>query len=144
MTNPLDIAHVVLVNLAEQVRKLSPELIQELYEGTARIEIVPKGGRSSGGGRASSAATRRSAPIPAADAEQVRADLSKVNDRAAATRYVKELKLTVPGLVALADALEIPIARKPKKDHAEGLIVQWTVGRRIDSDAISRPAPSRF
>lgn len=137
MTDPWDIAHVVLIQLADQVRKLPPELIQQLYDGSARIEIVPKGGRSA------PPTSRRAAAEPAFDAELVRGDLSKINDRAAANRYVQDLNLTVSGLVALADALGLPIARKPKKDSAVDLIVQWTVGRRADSDAITRPNPSR-
>jgi hypothetical protein len=138
MTDPWDIAHAVLTQLAEQVRKLPPELIEQLYEGSARIEIVPKGGRPA---PVSSARRSRSKPV---DVALVSADLSKINDRAAATRYVKGLNIGVAGLVTLADALGIPIARKPLKARAEDLIVQWTVGRRADSDAISRPAPSRF
>ena len=143
MTDPWDIAHVVLVQLAEQVRKLPPELIHQLYDGSARIEIVPKGGRPASSGRASSP-SRRTAAKAALDVELVRADLSKINDRAAANRYVEDLNLTVPGLVALADALDIPIARKPAKPKAVELIVQWTVGRRADSDAITRPVASQI
>jgi hypothetical protein len=135
MTDPLDIAHTVLVQLADQVRKLPPELITQLYEGTARIEIVPKGGRAGAG---------RTAPGAKLDIEQIRADLAKINDRASATRYVEDRKLRVADLVALADALQIPIKRKPALAEARSVIVQWTVGRRIDSDAISQPAPSRF
>jgi hypothetical protein len=131
----------VLVQLADQVRKLPPDLIQQLYDGSARIEIVPKGGRPASSGRASSS-SRRTAKA-ALDVELVRSDLSKINDRAAANRYVGDLNLTGPDLVALADALGISIARKPAKTKAVEVIVQWTVGRRIDSDAISRPAPSQ-
>ena len=135
MTDPLDIAHVVLIQLADQVRKLPPELITQLYEGTARIEIVPKGGR---------AVAPRTSPAAKLDVEQIRSDLAKINDRASAIRYVVDRKLRVVDLVALADALQIPIKRRPKRAEAENLIVQWTVGRRVDSDAISQPAPSRF
>jgi hypothetical protein len=138
MTNPVDIAHAVLIQLAEQVRKLPPELIVQLYEGTARLEIVPKGGR------VAAAAKRTGKPARTFDVDQIRDDLAKINDRAAASRYLEDLKVTVPQLVSLADALGIPIPRKPKRDEAVRLVVQWTVGRRVDTDAVSQPAPSRF
>jgi hypothetical protein len=136
VTDPLDITHVVLTRLGELLRKLPHDLIAELYAGTATLEVVPKGGR---------AVKRPSAKVAlAVSTDQVGADLSKISDRVAATRYVEDLRLGVPQLKALAKELGISVASRATKAVTIHEIVQWTVGRRLDSEAISRPAPSRF
>ena len=76
--------------------------------------------------------------------DQARSDLSKIDDRTAAAQYVKDLGLTVPELRALAKDLGISVASKATGPVTTAAIVQWTVGRRLDSDAVSRPAPSTF
>ena len=42
MADPLEISQVVLARLGELLRKLPPELVTDLYEGTATLEVVPK------------------------------------------------------------------------------------------------------
>jgi hypothetical protein len=134
-TDPLEIAQVVLARLGDLVRKLPTEVVKDLYDGTATLEVVPKGGRR--------AAVRKPAAAPI-DVEQVRADLARIDDRAAAATYVRDLGLTVAQLQSLAAGLAISMKSKIVKDEAIKHIVEWTVGRRLTSESISRPAASRF
>jgi hypothetical protein len=129
VTDPIEMSHAVLVQVGELLRKLPPDLIQELYEGTATLEVVPKGGRPV-------KAVKKPAPALAVDVAQVRTDLAKIDDRAAATRYVIDLGLTVVALRQLAKELEIAVASNARKDKVVAEIVQWTVGRRLTSNAI--------
>jgi hypothetical protein len=118
------------------LRKLPAEQLAELYAGTATLEVVGKAGRP-----AKKAAAKVVLPV---SADQVSADLAKIDDRAVATRYVEDLGIGVPQLRALAKELGIAVASKATKDVVVRAIVQWTVGRRLDFEAISRPAPSTF
>jgi hypothetical protein len=66
----------------------------------------------------------------------------EIGDRAAVRRYLEvDLKLTVPKLKQLASELGITVSgAKPK--ILDG-IVEWAVGRRLDSEAISRVGGGR-
>lgn len=131
MPDALEMTQVILVRLGELLRKLPPEVVTDLYEGTATLEVVPKGGRQP---------RRTKAPVaPPVDPQQIEADLEKINDRAAAVRYVNDLKFTVEQLKALAAGLKIPVGSKAKKDQIIQEIVKWTVGKRLQAEAISRP-----
>ena len=135
MSDPADLTHGVLLRVAEFLRKLPADQLAELADGTAKLEVVPKAGRRP--------AARIAKPSPVA-ATEVRAALTQIGDRAAARRWLEDQRLTVPQLVTLAKELDIAIAAKPRKDDALDKIVQWTIGRRLDSAAISRPAPARL
>lgn len=134
MPDPADLTHGVLLRVAEFLRRLPADQLADLANGTAKLEVVPKGGR-----RPTGAVT--APPIPA---PRVREELTKIGDRAAARRWLADQRLTVPQLRALAQALEISVPSKAKKDAVLDEIVQWTIGRKLDSQAISRPAPARF
>lgn len=136
--DPLEMAQVVLVRLGEFIRKLSPEVVKELYEGTAKIEVVSKKRQPALRKAASDAA------VDAARVAQIRSDLAAINDQAAAATYIRDLRLKVADLKALANHLGVPLASRTTKDKIVQDIAYWTVGRRLDSEAISRPAPSRF
>lgn len=131
MPDALEMTQIILVRLGELLRKLPPEVITDLYEGTARLEVVPKGGRQPG-----KAKEQVSLPV---DPQQIEADLRKIDDRAAAVQYLTDLKYTKPQLMALADGLKIPARSKAKKDDIILEIVKWTVGKRLQAEAISRP-----
>lgn len=132
MTDPAELTHAVLLKVAEFIRKLPTDQLADLAEGTAKLELVPKGGRPAPRSRAAAKST--------VSAEQVRADLTAIGDRGAAYQYLVDLKLTVASYRSLADDLNIAVPSKATKDGVLQTLVQWTVGRRGDADAISRPA----
>ncbi|WP_433118362.1 hypothetical protein [Micromonospora sp. CA-246542] len=135
MTDPADLAHAVLLRVAEFVRTLPVDRIAALADGTAKLAVVD---------RARPAARSAAAPASAGvDADRVRTDLAAIGDRAAGTRYLADLKLTVVKLRALARELGIAVPSKAKKADIEHDILQWTVGRRLDSAAVSRPPALR-
>jgi hypothetical protein len=133
VTDPADLTHDVLLKVAEFLRRLPADQLSDLAAGTAKLELVPKGGRP---------AARTRAAAPAVPAERVRADLAAIGDTAAARQYLLDLKLTVVQYRTLARELDVAVPSKVVKDEVVRTIVQWTVGRRLDADAISRPAPA--
>jgi hypothetical protein len=133
--DPAELTHTVLLRVAEFIRKLPTDQLADLAEGTAKLELVPKGGRP--------APRSRAAAKPAVSAEQVRADLRAIGDVGAARQYLLDLKLTVAGYRTLAAELNIAVPAKATKDALVQTLVQWTVGRRSDADAISRSYPAR-
>lgn len=64
--------------------------------------------------------------------------LKAAGSREDAQKILSDEKLTVPQLRALADSLNIAV-RGNKNDILKDL-VHWTVGRRLDSAAVSRPS----
>jgi hypothetical protein len=70
-------------------------------------------------------------------AQEIATTLTGIGDRAAARRYLDvDLRLTIAQLKQLAADLGITVTgTKPK--IIDG-IVEWAVGRRLDSEAIGR------
>ncbi|MFY1700734.1 hypothetical protein ACN28G_03125 [Micromonospora sp. WMMA1923] len=134
MSDPADLAHAVLLRVAEFVRALPADQLAALADGTAKLAVIDK---------ARPAARPAAAASPGVDTDRVRADLAAIGDRAAGARYLADLKLTVAKLRALARELGITVPSKAKKAEIEQDILQWTVGRRLDSAAISRPPAAR-
>jgi hypothetical protein len=124
------------MRVAEFLRKLPPDQLAALADGSARLEVVAKGGRRPATGRAA-----KPAPV---GPDQVRAELAKIGDPAAGRRWLVDLGMTVAQLAALAKELDIAVRSKPRKDEVLDRIVQSTIGRRRDFEALSRPAPARF
>ncbi|SCE94642.1 hypothetical protein [Micromonospora saelicesensis] len=147
MTSPADLSHAVLVRVAEFLRTLPADQLAALTDGSARLQLAATGATSDRPARPSAApksrGTAKAAPAPTVEPEKVRADLAAIDDRAAAGRYLDDLRLTVPQLKALAKNLGIAVPSRATKADVRRDIVQWTVGRRLDSSAISRPAPAR-
>ncbi|MFC8616598.1 hypothetical protein ACFT9M_09305 [Micromonospora purpureochromogenes] len=153
MTSPADLSHAVLVRVAEFLRTLPADQLAALADGSARLHLAANGATAAASDRAARTSvapgTRgtgraaKAAPAPAVEPEKVRADLAAIDDRAAAGRYLDDLRLTVPQLKALAKDLGIAVPSRATKVDVRRDIVQWTVGRRLDSSAISRPAPAR-
>lgn len=134
MTDSAELTHAVLLRVAEFLRRLPAQQLADLAEGTAKLELVPKGGRPP--------AKRAAAAAPSVPVEQVRAELMAKPDRAEATQYLDGLKLTAAALRSLAKELNIAVPSKATKDEVRDTIIYWTVGRRLDSAAVSRPAPA--
>jgi hypothetical protein len=128
LTQPSDLAHDVLLRVAEFIRKLPADQLADLASGEAKLEVVPKGGRR--------AAPTKAVGLPRR-ADEIKATMTEIGDRAAARRYLEvDLKLTVDKLKLLARELGITVSgTKPK--ILDG-IIEWAVGRRLDSEAISR------
>ncbi|GAA0941083.1 hypothetical protein [Virgisporangium aurantiacum] len=136
MTNPVDRTHAVLLRVSEFLRTLPADQLDDLIAGTAKLQVVAKGSRP---------AARRPAAKPlSVTPEKVRDELVAIGDTVGAERYVDDLKLTVVQLRALAKELGISVPGKAVKGEVIRQIVQWTVGRRLTSETISRPAPARF
>lgn len=134
MSDPADLTHRVLLRVAEFLRKLPAEQLAELAEGSAKLEVVPKRGR-----RPPAVA----ATPPPVTAGQVRAELTAISDRGAGRRWLEDQRLTVPQLKALAKELGISIPSKATKPEVLDQLVQSVIGRRLDFESISRPAPPR-
>lgn len=134
MPDPADLTHAVLLRVAEFLRKLPPDQLVELADGTAKLSVEPKGGRR----------PARAAAPPPMPADQVRAELVRIGDRAAARRWLEDQGLKNDQLRALARALDVAVTSKTRKDAMLDAIVQTTVGRRLDFEAVSRPAAPRF
>jgi hypothetical protein len=133
MTDVADLASEVLIKVAEFVRKLPAEQLASVVSGEARLDLVPKGARVVAPG----AATAKAGTALPRPAQEISATMSGTGDRVAARRYLeKDLKLTVAQLKALAKDLDIT-ATGTKPKMLDG-IVEWAVGRRQDSEAISR------
>lgn len=75
------------------------------------------------------------APSP----EEVRTDMNALGDAAKAREYLDGKNLTAGELRDLAKGLDIHVPPGATKDKLASDIVQWTVGRRLASEAISRP-----
>jgi hypothetical protein len=130
-----DLAHEVLIRVAEFIRKLPAEALADLVSGEARLDIVPKGGRRGVPTKAATAAL----PRPAAD---IAATAREIGDRVAVRRYLEtDLKLTVAKLQQFADGLGVTV-RKRKPEMLDDL-VEWLVGRESDAAAISRAGGGR-
>ncbi len=147
MTDSAELTHEVLLRVAEFLRKLPTDQLEELASGSASLEVVSRAPVE-----AARQATRRKLPVrqktPAVAMPrpivQIGADLSNLVDRAMATRYLDDLRLSVAQLRSLAAGLGIAVGSKATKAQARDTIVQWTVGRRADAAILSRPAARRF
>jgi len=128
VTEPAELTHGVLLKVAEFLRKLPTEQLEELARGNAKLELV---GRK--------APAQRAKPLLPRPAEEIRATLEGIGDRVAARRYLEtDLKLTVAGLQALGGAFGFTV--RSRKPQALDDVVEWTVGRSQDADVIARRA----
>ena len=137
VSDPAELAHRVLLQVADFLRKLPADQLAELADGNAKLEVVPKGGRPA----RSTRAPARPAPVTA---EQVRAELAAIGDRGAGRRWLADQRLTVLQLRDLARQLGVSVLSKARKDELLDQIVQSTIGRRLDFETLSRPAPPRY
>ena len=136
MTDPaVDLAKSILTLVGRFVSSLPADQLHALAAGEAQLKVVPKGARITGG----SSGARGAAEVPAVSAFQVREDLAKIDDRAAAATYLKDLKLKADPLKKLSAELGVPPG-KLKMDDVIKMIVETLVGRRIDGQSISRNA----
>lgn len=133
MTTSPDRTADLLVRVAEFLRKLPAEQLDALAAGEARLEVVPKGARVTGAPAKAKATVELAISV-----DQVEADLKSLDDRQAATQYLKDLKLKKPQLVELARALNVGGPASANVAAIIGRIVEQKVGYRLDIDAIMR------
>jgi hypothetical protein len=134
MTDPAETAHDVLVKVAEFVRKLPADQLADLLSGEARLELVTKR-------PVAKKAAVATLPRPA---EEIAATLRARPDRAGARRFLDaELRLPIPLLKELAKQLDVPVAARATKIQILDALVEWGVGRRLDSAAIEASFQSR-
>jgi Rho termination factor, N-terminal domain len=139
VTEPADLAHDVLIRVAEFIRKLPADQLADLATGEARLELVPKGGR-----RAPARATKATGAALPRPSGEIADTIKAIGDRAAAGRYLAvDLKLTVAQLKQLASEFGVTVASKDKKDDIVFNIVERAVGRGLDADVISRVGGGR-
>jgi hypothetical protein len=132
-----ELTHEVLLRVAEFLRKLPSDQLQDLATGTAKLEVVRPTARRL-------PAREKTAPVPLPKpVEEISAKLSALGDRATAARYLDDLHLSAAQQRSLALALGIAVPSKANKAQARDTIVQWTVGRRADATILGRPANSR-
>ena len=158
MTESAELTHEVLLRVAEFLRKLPTEQLEDLASGSAMLEVVAKSPLEVVAKPPPSPRRRIEPPAPAPAlpvrtvtpkvplpraVEQIGSDLSNLTERAAAATYLDDLKLTVAQLRSLAAGLGIAVSSKATKAQARDTIVQWTVGRRADASILSRPAGRR-
>jgi hypothetical protein len=144
MSDSAELTHDVLLRVAEFLRKLPQEQLEELASGSAPLEVVSRSPIE--------VVRRQRLPVrertPTVDMprpiERIGTDLASFSDRSAAASYLDDLKLSVAQLRSLAAGLGIAVSSKATKMQARDTIVQWTVGRRADAKVLSRPAARRL
>ena len=138
MSESAELTHEVLLRVAEFLRKLPTKQLQDIAAGTAKLDVVrPTARKLPTRERVAPAQLPR--PV-----DEIGSKLAGLTDRAAAARYLDDLSMTVAQLRSLALALGIAVASKATKAQTRDTIVQWTVGRRIDTGILSRPAGRRI
>jgi hypothetical protein len=126
-----DLAHAVLVKVADFVKKLPADQLADLVSGEAKLELVPKGGRVARSGAA--------LPRPAAE---IATTMKEIGDRTSVERYLAtDLKLTVPLLKQLAGELGVTVRTKKADIIAD--LYEWAVGRSREADVIARVGAAR-
>jgi len=135
MTDPADLAQQVLIAVAAFVKTLPADQLEDLAAGAAKLELVPKGGRTT-----PSKAAAAPLPLPIAEIATM---LEQIGSRPAGMQYVNDLKLSVAQLRGLATSLGVTVPSKATKLVTTETIVNWVVGRRADSEAIARMSAAR-
>ena len=134
MADVAALSATVLLRVAEFLKTLPADQLDDLANGVAKLEVVPKGGR-------------RVAPAKAApstvDVDEVRRLLGTFTSVADATRYLDGLKLTVAALKSLAAALQVSLPAKVVKNDVRDAIVRAYVGDVLNAEAIRRQAAAR-
>lgn len=127
MTVPTDISAEILKQVSSLLRRLTPEDIENLIAGRARLtcEAIPRKG-----------AIRKTAAPDIPDPGEVKAALSALHSREEGLIYLDELGLNREKLRLLASAFDLPVPRSDTVDKIKGRLVEATIGYRISSEAI--------
>lgn len=144
MSDSAELTHDILLRVAEFLRKLPPDQLEDLASGSAHLQVVSRSPVEAV--RRQRLPVRERTPVVTLPRpiEQIGADLAGFTDRAAAAAYLDDLKLSVAQLRSLAAGLGIAVSSKATKTQARDTIVQWTVGRRADAAILARPGARRL
>jgi hypothetical protein len=144
MSDSAELTHDILLRVAEFLRKLPPDQLEELAAGTAQLQVVSRSPVEAA--RRQRLPVRQRTPVVEMPRpiEQIGSDLASFTDRASAAAYLDELKLSAAQLRSLAAGLGIAVSSKATKTQARDTIVQWTVGRRADAAILARPGARRL
>ena len=134
MADVAALSATVLLRVAEFLKTLPADQLDDLAGGVAKLELVPKGGRRP--------AAAKAAPSTV-DGEEARQLLASFTSVAAATRYLDGMKLTVAALRSLAAGLGVSLPAKAVKNDIRDAIVRAYVGDVLNSEAIRRQAAAR-
>ena len=134
MTEPSGLFSAVLLRVADFLRDLPSDQLTALARGDLSLAVVAELPPA----RPSAPVHVRPIQLPVA-APTVRATLAALTDRASAVRYLDDLRLTTTQLRGLARELGLAVSSSAGKASIRDTIVQWTVGRRVDSAILSRP-----
>jgi hypothetical protein len=139
VTEPaIDLTHSILALVGDFLRKLPADQITDLVAGEARLAVLPKGARIASAATGGAKRTPAAAKPAAVSATQIGTDLAKINDRAAATRSISDLKMTVAQLKQVCAELDVPVPSRAKRDDIINKMVELLVGRRLDADTMMR------
>jgi hypothetical protein len=123
----------VLLRVAELLKTLPADQLEDLAAGTAKLEVVPKGGRPA----------RKVAAPSAVDTAEVRRMLASFTSIADAARYLDGLGLKLPERKALAADLGVTLVGRATLVSVRDAIVKAYVGDVLNSEAIRRQAAGR-
>jgi hypothetical protein len=124
MSDPINVPLEVLKQVSALLKRLTPQQIEGLADGSLRLTCEPVSKR-----RASV-----SPEIP--DPEKIRADLSSMNSSEQGHDYIEALALTRERLRHLASALDLHVPRSDTAEKMKDRIVEATIGYRLRSEAI--------
>lgn len=124
MSDPISVPLEVLKQVSALLKRLTPQQIEGLADGSLRLAVEPTAKR-----RASV-----SPEIP--DPEKIRADLSSMNSSEQGQNYIEALGLTRERLRHLASALDLHVPRSDTAEKMKDRIVEATIGYRLRSEAI--------
>ncbi|MGA5817223.1 hypothetical protein ACPC54_05095 [Kitasatospora sp. NPDC094028] len=115
------------------LQSLSPEQVEDLLAGRARIALVK---------RPAPRETKPPSGAPGVDLDRLRAELSAATSREAGEEHLESRKLTRTDLQALARALDIPVRKGDNMSAIKEGIVEATIGYRLRSGAIRGNPPA--
>ncbi len=140
MTGPGELTHAVLVKVAAFLRDLPPDQLRALADGEATLSVTAITVSATQPGKPAATPRTVKAALPI-DPAELREQLGALTDRASAARFLDDLGLSAAQLRTLARELGLAVASSAAKAAVRDTIVQWTVGRRVDSAVLSRPRP---
>lgn len=119
----------VLREVANFLRTLTAEQVDQLNSGEARIVLEQRTGRSRKGG----VANQR---LQNVDLTGVRAILQDMNSREEGRAFLDELRLPRSALQEFAHSLDMLVNKSDTVDKLKDLVVEATIGYRLRSNAI--------